>query len=308
MTVRHRGRHVFDNIASKYIEGIPQNMVGVQIYVDPDYGSDSNAGTSPNSAFATLAKAKTIVNALVDWAHTAYKINVVWVYPGVYDEYFLGGFYYTIVIGLGIRGTDGMAEIHPSADGGVFRSDATFLNSGFINMRFECDIVNQPIFDLGICNNSFIKQCEFALGANVAGVKAIDTTNCTHLTVEECDFESGQGTYDLDYAIYHRGGADKFAHNCRYRNNNIFGQNGGIYIASNCTASQAIAEENFINVKGTGIGIDGFGGGVDTGGQLKAVRNRIIIEGAGDAIHGLAAGNKLHNETNVNGSFAYETA
>lgn len=304
---RMRGSFHFDRIGARYIEGLPQCVIGNQYFVSANNGNDNNVGTSPDKPIATLARARALSNATIDWGATPKKYNIVWVEPGVYDEYFEGGFYYAWVIGLGIRGTDTMAEIHPSADGGVFRTDATFLGSAFVNMRFECDIQDKPIFDLGICNNSLIRQCEFALGAAVTGVYGIDTTNCTHLVVEDCDFTSGMPN-GLAGAAYHRGGSNKYAHNVRYRGNRIFAANNGIYVAANCTASQMIVEDNDIIVEGTGVGIDGYGGGADSGSQLVAIKNRIIVAGAGDAIHGLAAGNKLHNETNVNGSFAYETA
>ena len=163
------------------------------------------------------------------------------------------------------------------------------------------------MLDLGICNNSAIIACEFALGANVSGVVAIDTETCTHLVVLDCDFTSGM-LQNMAYCAYHRGGADKFAHNVRYIGNRMYALTGGIYVASNCTASQMLVQRNFIHVDGTGKGIDGYGGGADTGGQLEAVENDIIIVGAGDAIHGLAAGKKLRNHTLVNGTYALETA
>lgn len=307
MTVRWRGRHVFDQIGAGLIEGLPQYLVGTQYFVSANDGNDANAGTSPDKPVATIGQARTLSNAHVDWAHDSYKFNVIWVEPGVYDEYFNGGFYYAFVVGLGLRGTDTQAEIHPSADGGVFRSNATLLGTGLINLRFECDIQDQPIFDLGICNSSLIRGCEFALGAGVTGVWGIDIENSTHLTVEDCDFDSGMGN-NLAGAIWNRGGADKFAHQARYINNRIWAATAGIRMANNCTASGALAEKNKIYVEGTGIGIDGYYGGADTGSQLLAVKNQIIVAGAGDAIHGLAAGNKMHNETNVNGAFAYETA
>ena len=306
-TVRHRGRHVFDSIQADYIRGLPQHIIGRQYFVDPNTGSDNNPGTNPNKPLATLAQARTLSNTTIDWAQSAYQYNIIWVAPEVYDEYFAGGFYYAHVVGLGNRGTDTQAEIHPSTTGGVFRTDATFLGTCFHNMRFENDIVSVPIFDLGICNSSLIENCEFALGADVAGVVAIDTTNSTHFNVEDCDFTSGMGQ-NLAYAFYHRGGANKYLHNARYLRNRIFAASGGIYIADGCTASQAIIKENLVHVDGTGIGIDGRGGGSDTGGDALVVNNEIIIVGAGDAIHGLAAGKKLYNKTIVNGTFAYETA
>jgi len=303
MTVRWRGRHVFDQIGAGLIEGLPQYLTGIQYFVSKNRGNDNNVGTSPDKPVLTVQAAITLNNATIDWGATPKRYNVIWVEPGVYAEN-LTPAYYCHIVGLGIRGTDTMSEIHV-ATGSVITG--TFLGLGLHNLWLEGEEASVPLLDIGICNNSLIRACIFALGANVAGVVAIDTENCTHLTVEDSDFESGQ-LQPLDAAIYNRGGADKFAHNVRYRRNNMFVKSNGIYIAQDCVATQAIAEENFINVLTTGKGIDGFGGGADTGSKLKAIKNRIIVEGAGDAIHGLAAGNKLQNETNVNGVFAMETA
>jgi len=302
MTVRYRGRHVFDQIGAGLIEGLPQYITGIQYFVSANRGNDNNVGTSPNKPVATIQAAITLSNATIDWSATPKRYNVIWVEPGVYAEN-LTPAYYCHIVGLGIRGTDTMAEVHVEEDS-VFTG--TFLGTGLHNLWLEGEEASKPILDLGICNNSIIRGCVFALGANVAGVVGIDTENCTHLTVEDCDFESGQ-LQNLAYAIYNRGGSDKFAHNVRYKKNRMFVKNGGIYIATNCTASGAIAEENDIMVDTTGIGIDGDGGGSGEG-ALVAIKNRIIVAGAGDAIHGVSAGNMLHNENNVNGSFAYETA
>ena len=304
MTVRWRGRHVFDSIAAGHIDGVPQNLLGNQYYVSKNDGKDTNVGTNPDKPVLTVARARVLSNATVDWSKYPKKYNVIWIEPGEYDEYFEGGFYCAILVGMGNRQSP---LIRPSDTGGVFRSNATLIDEVFVNLHFQSLIQDVPIMDLGIVNYVDFLGCRFSIGAAVTGVKAIDTENSDHLRVEDCDFESGQ-LEKLDYAIYNRGGADKFAHNARYLRNRIFAKSGGIYVATNCTATQAIAEENDITVEGTGIGIDGKGGGADTGGQLTAIKNRIVIEGAGDAIHGLAAGKKLQNETNVNGVFAMETA
>ena len=308
MTVRHRGRHVFDSIAAKHFEGLPQYILGTEFFVSKNDGGSTNSGTSPNAPVDTVQAAIDKANALVDWSKTPMKRQVIWVEPGVYPEN-LTPAYYADIVGLGIRGTDQMAEVHPTT-GSVMTG--TLLGAAFRNMWFEVDEQDAEIFDIGICNNSEFSGCTFALGANVTGVVAIDTENCTHLVIDDCDFESGQ-LQDMAYAIYHRGGADKFAHNCRYRRNRIFAKTMGIYIDQLCTASKTIIggpgeDGNIIHVAGTGTGIDGYGGGADSGGQAIAVNNHIIIVGAGDAIHGLAAGKKLMNRTLVNGAYALETA
>jgi len=303
MTVRWRGRHVFDSLAAGKIDGVPQSMVGEQFYVSVNDGSDTNVGTSPDKPLKTLERARVLNNALVDWAHDNYKYNVIWVEPGIYDEYFEGGFYYSYLVGLGGNRQD--VQIRPSEDGGVFRSNATLINEVFQNIHFQSLIQDVATLDLGTVNYVKFLGCKFSLAAAVTGVKAIDISiGCADLELDDCDFTSGE-TEDFDYGIYQSAG---FCHNALIRNNRIHADLGGIYHVDGVIASEAHAIENDIHINTTGIGIDGKGGGGDSGSSLLAIKNRIIVDGLGDAIHGLDAGNKLHNETNVNGTFAYETA
>lgn len=304
MTVRYRGTHVFDRLQAAFIDGLPMCIVGNQYYVSVNNGNDANPGTSPDKPVATIARARTLSNATIDWGKYQKKYNVIWIEPGTYDEYFAGGFYCAFVIGMGDRHN---VMIRPADTGGVFRTDATLIDEAFINLHFQSLIQDVPILDCGIVNYTKFLGCKFSIGAAVTGVKAIDTVNSDSLWVEDCDFVSGQ-TEEIDCAIYNRGGANKYAHLARYLNNRIFTKSYGIYLAGDCTSSGALAKGNMIRVQGTGVGIEHNAGGADTGGQLLAVENDIIVEGAGTAIHGLAAGKKLYNKTLVNGTFAYVTA
>lgn len=279
-------------------------QAGYVYWVDSENGDNNNEGMSPNSAFATIQTAVTASNATVAWSPNSDVFNYIMVLPGNNYAENLTPWYWAYMVGLGMRGTDTSTEIHTATGDCVA---GTLLGTGLINLRLEVDAQDACCIDAGICNNSWFEHCQFVLGANVTGVVGIDTENCTHLTVRKCDFQSGQ-LQEMAYAIYARGGSDKFFHNCRIEENNIFAKTMGIYMDYLCTADRTIIKHNVINVSTTGTGIDGFGGGADTGGGALAVKNYIIIDGAGDAIHGLAAGKKLHNETNVNGTFAYETA
>jgi len=300
MTVRWRGRHVFDQIGAGLIEGLPQYILGNQYFVSKNDGKDANVGTSPDKPVLTVARATALSNTTIDWAKTPKKRNVIWVEPGVYEEN-LTPAYYADMVGLGVRGTDTQAEIHV-ATGSVMAG--TLLGCGYHNLWFEGEEAAVPLFDIGICNNSLIRACQFALGANVAGVVAIDTENCTHLTVELCDFESGQ-LQDLAYAIYARGGADKFFHNCRIRKNNIFAQTCGIYTASDCRADRSLIKKNFIRAMGTGYGVRILDTVAPT---CYVVENDIVVIGAGTAIeHTQGAGYTLLNRTLVNGVYAQVT-
>lgn len=301
--IRYRGTHVFDRLQANFIAGLPQCVVGTQYFVSTNDGDDTNPGTSPDKPLKTIGQARTLSNATIDWGKYQKKYNVIWIEPGTYDESFAGGFYCAFVVGLGDRHN---VMIRPSVTYGPFKSNATSIDALFLNLHFQSLIQDVPICDFGVCNYTKFLGCKFSIGAAVTGVKAIDTVNSDSLWVEDCDFVSGQ-TENIDCAIYNRGGADKYAHNARYLNNRISAKSHGIYIAADCTASQAIIKGNLLMIDGTGVGIEGNPGGADTGCQGHVVDNEIIVAGAGDAIHGFAAGKKLYNKTLVNGTFAYET-
>jgi hypothetical protein len=305
--IRYRGTHIFDSIQAKFISGIPMSVMGNQYFVSANDGDDANPGTSPDKPVKTIGRARALSNATIDWGKYQKKFNVIWIEPApteAYDESFAGGFYCAFVIGLGDRH---QVMIRPSATYGPFKTNATSIDAVFMNLHFQSLVQDVPICDLGVCNYTKFLGCKFSIGAAVTGVVAIDTENSDSLWVEDCDFTSGQ-VQNIDTAIFNRGGANKYAHNVRYLNNRISAKSYGIRIAGDCTASQAIIKDNLLLIDGTGIGIDGNPGGADTGCQGHVVDNEIIIAGAGDAIHGFAAGKKLYNKTIVNGTFAYETA
>jgi len=279
---------------------------GTVFWVDSENGSDENEGVNPDSAKATIQAAITASNALVDWSPNSDVFNYIMVMPGNPYAENLTPAYWAYIVGLGMRGTDTAAEIHPTTGNALA---GTLLGSGLINLHFEVDAQDAICINGGIVNNSWIEHCLFTIGASVTGCKGIVSTNCSHLTVRKCDFESGQASNDLAYPIYANEG---YFHSCRIEKNNIFAQTAGVYLGQNVTPSKTIFKKNVIRVKTTGKGIDVNGGGADSPSDMShdvlAVKNYIIIYGAGDALHGFSANQMLHNETNVNGSFAYETA
>ena len=211
-------------------------------YVDGQNGSATNDGKDMDNPLLTTQAAIDLNNATIDWAKTPKRYNAILVAPAVYAEN-LTPPYYCHIIGMGVRGTDTQAEIHPATGSGF---TGTFLGTCLHNIRLEVDEGSKPILDLGICNNSLIEDCTFTIGADVAGVDAIDTENCTHLTVRRCNFESGMATHGIKHCLYFRGGADKYAHNVRILGNVMHCQTAGVYIASNCVATQCTIAHNFI--------------------------------------------------------------
>jgi hypothetical protein len=280
--------------------GYPLNVGGRTWVVDNVLGSDAaNQKGDFNEPLATIQEDIDRSNTTINWSYTPKFYNYIYVKPGVYAEN-LTPAYYCIIEGLGIRGTDTAAEIHPATGSAM---TGTLLGSGFRNLRIEGNTVSTPIFDIGICNNSFVEDCEFALGANVAGVAAIDTDNATHFEVRNCDFTSGQ-LQNLAYAGYHRGGANKFAHNVRWLNNRIWAATAGIWIQDTCTASGFLAQGNMIWIDAAGKGID-----CNYTGAALMVGN-LITGGAGaDAIeHSGGSTYTTFNQTNIAGTAAQETA
>lgn len=279
----------FDNIV---IDNVLTGFVN-HYHVDHANGDDSNDGLTWERAVKTIAQAIALSNATVDWSNKKY--NVIWVKPGVYAENLEGDIFFVHIIGLGLRGTDTQAEIHPSTGSVLSKGGEATCNLVGVrlaNLWLEVD-EGVPILDVEIFNNSLIEGCVFTMGANVAGVVGIDTENCTHLTVRRCDFESGQ-LQDMAYAIYARGGADKFFHSCRIERNNIFAETCGIYIAALCRATQSLIKQNFVHVATTGYGVRVLDPIVP--GNTYVVENDIIVDGLGDAIeHAGGSGYTLRN-------------
>lgn len=269
--------------------------LGVQnvYYVDGTNGNDSDDGSSWDHALKTYLAARTLSNATINWSYSQKRLNAIVLAPGVYTALLNLFPYYCYVIGTGVYGTDTMTEFHP-ATGVVF--SGTMLGTVFINCWFETNEAN-PIFDVGVCNNSAVIGCTFTNGAAVAAT-GIDTDNCTHLKVVDCDFESGQTT-GLAYGFYFRGGADKYAHEVRIRDCRIFASTAGIWIQDTCTAAQMVVGPN-VMIAGAAKGID------DNSGTSYAFGN--FISGTDAIEHANSATQCIGNAVINNGTGARETA
>jgi hypothetical protein len=261
-------------------------------YVDSnnDGTGVSTDGLTWDTAFATVQEAITAHNATIDWTATPMRYGCIFVAPGVYDEN-LTPPYYCYVIGGGVRGTDTSAEIHPTTGSCL---TGTLLGTVLINLRFE---TNEAVdcLNIGICNNSEIAHCVFTNGAAVAAT-ALSTDNCTHLHFHHNYVESGQTT-GMAHGLYFQGGSNKYAHNIHVHDNSIITSTTGVYIASNCTASEArIGPNNFIRCTGAGSkGVDDNGGvtlvygnwisAIDAiehgGGAAYTVGNSVVNDGTG---------------------------
>lgn len=266
-------------------------------YVDSnnDGTGVSTDGLSWETAFATIQEAITAHNATIDWSATPMRYGAIFVAPGVYAEN-LTPAYYCWIIGTGVHGTDTMAEIHPTTGSCL---TGTLLGAGLLNLWFE---TNQAVdcLNIGICNNSEIAYCTFTNGAAVAAT-ALSTDNCTHLHFHHNYVESGQTT-GMAHGLYFQGGSNKYAHNIHIHDNSIITTTTGVYIASNCTASEArIGPANFIRCTAAGSI------GVDDNNNVSLVYGNWIS--AIDAIeHGGGAAFTVGNSVVNNGTGAKEAA
>jgi len=268
---------------------------GEIFYVDAGIGTTRD-GSSWGNAFLTVQEAITASNALIDWSADPWLVdNWIFIAPGEYAEA-LTCPYSAHMIGMGVLGTDTAVEIHP-AEGACL--SGTGLGLHIENIRFEVTDAS-PAIDFGICNNTMIKGCEIVCGVAGTGTHGISTETATHLVVVENTWQYGGGGNGFDYGIYAAGGADKYFHNCRVERNEILGiasGGTGIYIAADCTASEARIIDNVIYVAGAGKGID------DNNGNSLCIGNRIVVGSGGDAIEHAGGNAKLlDNKVNVNGT------
>jgi hypothetical protein len=299
-----------------YVNRPPKNLIqGAPDLLDPDlislilasaddvwYVDSNNDGTGVSTdgltwdtAFATIQEAITAHNALIDWTATPMRYGAILAAPGVYDEN-LTPAYYCWLIGTGIQGTDTATEIHPTTGACL---TGTLLGSGLINLWFETNDGTECC-DIGICNNSEVAYNTFANGAAVA-TPAFTTDNCTHLHFHHNSVESGQTT-GMQHGLYFQGGSNKYAHNVNVHDNKIITTDTGIYVAANCTSSEArFGPHNFIRCTGgSSIGVDENNGvGYVFGNWISA---NDAIEHAGGAAYTI--GNSVVN----NGTGAKEAA
>jgi len=247
---------------------------GIGYCVDDVDGDDANDGEGWAKAVKTIGRAIALNNATIDWGATPKHYNTIWVKPAVYAEVGLTFPYYCHLIGLGIRGTDTQVEIHP-ATGSCFTGNMIAVH--LANLWLEVDEA-LPILDIEVAGGSLIEHCQFHFNADIA-VTGIDTEDASHLEVRYCDFEDGVGKF-FYRCIANHGGATKFAHNCRYHDNNMHAYECGIWIEDTCTDTQTVIKHNVIQVNVAdalaGIGID------DNNGQSLCIDNWIAADDAID--------------------------
>lgn len=247
--------------------GLRMGTVGIVYYVDKTHpnASDNNDGTDPMAPKATIASAIAANNATIDWSVYGGTKPYNWIFigPGVYAEALTSLPHYCHVIGTGVLGTDGATEIHPAAGSALA---GTQINGRWSNIWFESETA-VPVLDFNICNNVILEACAIVKGTADLATIGIETTNASHMQINDCIFSSG--VTPLGIGIVFRGGANKYAHACRVVGNYIVAATTGIEIEAACTASLALIHRNVIRRPTTGI-LDANGGSFVVGNWISA--------------------------------------
>jgi hypothetical protein len=150
MTVRHRGRHIFDQIGANQFIGFPMEFKGDVYYVDSTNGNNNNSGESWAKAFATVAKALTIAG---DW-------DAVILAGGDYEEDGL------IITQRGLK-------LIGIGNNGVTRTTPLFIGD-------SATILTVRAHDVEICNLGFVQTyaapCIYV--ADAAAIWRVDIHDC----------------------------------------------------------------------------------------------------------------------------------
>jgi len=236
---------------------------GSVYFVDNNYGSNSNNGTSWDEAFKTLAYAIAVSNVdIASGASRWARRNIIY-FTGDTETTTLVAFPNKCdVIGVGSYDANKM----PGITGNHAPVLAASVGTRFINIWFKAPAVASPIITL----TSATSGCEF-WGCMFDGVVGTVTTGITataspNLKVNNCKFIGGFATADISLAT----GA---MIDVEIRNNNMHGSAGqGILINSGTTVAYGgLIKDNFIS--STGVCIN------DASSKFHIVNNRVITLG-----------------------------
>lgn len=170
-------------------------------YVDVHNGSDTgNDGESPETAFASIGQATTIMNARIDWAESPWaRQDTMVVFPGTYAENLTALPYGCQIIGLGhdIRDAQFGVKIKPASGDPVDVN--ALINTSIYNVCFESP-GTVAAFDAAILNNCHFQKCMFTGPAETATITAAFVTNdCVKTTFERCWFCNADKGFDANY-------------------------------------------------------------------------------------------------------------
>lgn len=154
-------------------------------------GSDNNDGLTWDTAFATIAKAISTANGLINWSASPWATNIeIHIAPGSYAENLTSLPHGAAMIGYGDAwDADGERGVKIKPASGSPVDVGAFVNGRIYNINFESADTSR-VFDATILNNVQIEHCRFA-GAPEAttSTAGIYTSDSVMLTVRDSRFE-----------------------------------------------------------------------------------------------------------------------
>ena len=245
-------------------------------------GSDNNDGLSWFTPFATIAKAISKANALINWSGAPWATNVeIHVAPGTYAENLTSVPYGAKVIGYGDAwDADGERGVKIKPASGSPVDVSSCVNVCWENIGFESADTSR-VFDSTVLNNTQFYHCRFAGAAEATTSTAgIYTSDSVMLTVRDCRIEYVDCGIDFVYVD----AGDSVTRLLVDRNFITYISEAGIRISANLVVPASLIVDNYINGGGIAlaIGVDD-NSGTDT---IGVWGNHID---ATDAIQGVTA-------------------
>lgn len=236
---------------------------GSNIYfVDGADGQDGYTGKKRDRAFATIARATTVMNARISWSASPWaKRDVMVIMPGTYAENLTALPYGSVVIGLGHDVRDGQngVKIKPATGDAV--DVGSCINTSFYNIGFE-SVDTAAAFDAAVCNNVLFDNCFFTgVPEATTAVYAFWTSDATKLTFRNSWFCNADNGIYFAYTDANDKAAYVLIEGC-----NITGCSAtGIYTHVNLVGPHFVARHN--SIVGAGqtlvLGIDDNAGIID---------------------------------------------
>ena len=231
---------------------------GVVVPVNGVYesGSDTNDGLTWDTAFATIAKAISVSNGLINWSASPWATNIeIHIAPGKYAEALTSLPYGCALIGYGDAwDADGERGVRIKPASGSPVDVGACINTKIQNINFESADTSR-VFDATVLNNVQMVHCRFA-GAPEAttSTAGIYTSDSVMLTVRDCRFEYLDCGIDFVYAD----GGDSFTRGHIEGNYFTYISEAGVRVSANLVAPASMIVGNIICQGGQtlAIGID----------------------------------------------------
>ena len=160
-------------------------------YVNGDGGSDNYDGLTPQTPYATIAKAVTVSNGRLNWTAPWGNRDVIYVYPHKYAENLTALPYGSSIVGVGthldysVAAAAGCPVIQPAS--GVAVDVTSFLSSYLANIMFD-GYNGQKCFIAGSMNGCHLDNCQFI---GETGTYAIEIeTEFAYSRITNCFFSS----------------------------------------------------------------------------------------------------------------------